>query len=260
MKATKLISILGKKFPKSVAIKNHDFHGLMLGKPKGKDFQRILLCLDLDYLIYDEILNFKPDLIITHHPFIYGKKSYVLKNDPIKKDLYDKLNNLNICVYSYHTSFDECKDGMNDVLSNKLELVNIKPLESCPMARGGMLKYEMSFEEFNKYCLEKLNIPYSLSFNYGKKTIKTVAIIGGGGWSMFKNAKDEGYDVFISGDMPHHGQRDVILEKYNYINIAHEVENVFMEQMKKILNQIDDTLDIKIVIHEKVPELFTLKK
>ena len=51
-----------------------------------------------------------------------------------------------------------------------------------------------------------------------------------------------------------------ILEKYNYINIAHEVENVFMEQMKKILKQIDDTLDIKIVIHEKVPELFTLKK
>ena len=77
---------------------------------------------------------------------------------------------------------------------------------------------------------------------------------------MFKNAKDEGYDVFISGDMPHHGQRDVILEKYNYINIAHEVENVFMEQMKKILNQIDNTLDVKIVIHEKVPELFTLKK
>lgn len=259
MEASKLVYLLGRRFPKKIAIKNHDFHGLMVGKPKGKEIKRILLCLDLDYLILDEILSFKPDLIITHHPFIYGKKSYVLKNDQLKKSLYDKLMSLNIIVYSYHTSFDESKDGMNDCLANMLNLKDIKPLENCPMARGGNLPAEMSFNEFNKYCLEKLNMPFSISFNYGNKNIKNVAIVGGGGWSFFRCAKEEGYDLFVSGDMPHHGQRDVILEKYNYINIPHEVENVFMGQMKKILLNIDNTFDIKILVHEKAPDLFVLE-
>lgn len=258
MNTKSLLIKLSKYYPRKIAKKYGDFHGLMVGKLKNET-NKILLCLDLDYTIYDEIKKFNPDLIITHHPFIFGNKKEVLENDSIKKELYDKLIKDNIPVYSIHTAFDEGKYGMNDALCEKLELINIKPLKNDPMARGGNLKEEMTFEAFNQYLLNKLDVDFSLSFNYGSKVIKKCAIVGGGGWHSFKIAKDENYDVFISGDMPHHAQRDVLLEKYNYINIPHEVENIFMEQMKKILLSFDNTLDIMCIKHEKCPKV-VLKK
>ena len=66
---------------------------------------------------------------------------------------------------------------------------------------------------------------------------------------------NEGYDIYISGDTPHHIRRDVISYKYNYLDVSHEVERIFMSQMKKILLEIDPSLDVVIINHEELPEL-----
>ena len=104
MNTKSLLIKLSKYYPRKIAKKYGDFHGLMVGKLKDET-NKILLCLDLDYTIYDEVKKFNPDLIITHHPFIFGNKKEVLENDPIKKELYDKLIKDNIPVYSIHTAF-----------------------------------------------------------------------------------------------------------------------------------------------------------
>lgn len=258
MKTKSLLLYLSKKFPKRIAKKYNDYHGLMVGQLKEKT-NTIVLCLDLDYTIYEKIKELKPDLVITHHPFIYGKKSFILKNDKLKSDLYNKILKDKIPVYSFHTSFDEGKYGMNDALAEKLELLDIKPLKNDPMARGGYLKETLYIDDFIQYVLNKFNLPYLQAIKEGKKEIKTVAIIGGGGWHGFYNAKEEGYDVFISGDMPHHAQRDVLLLKYNYLNISHEVENIFMDQMEKNLLKIDNSFKIYKIFHEIPPKIY-LKK
>lgn len=140
---------------------------------------------------------------------------------------------------------------MNDALALKLDLNNIKPLNNDPMARGGELKTPMNINDLTLYLTEKLNVSYGLSLNYGKKEISSIAIVGGGGWHSFKFAQDEGYDCFISGDIPHHGRRDVILNKYNYIDLPHEIENIFIEQMKNVLFSFDNSLEIVTILHEK---------
>lgn len=250
MKTKQLLIKLSKLYPKSIAKKYHDFVGLMVGKPKD-EINKIILCLDLDNEIIEEALAFEPDLIISHHPFFYGKKSYILKNDSLKLELYNKLIANNICVYSYHTNFDEGKNGMNDALANKLELNDIKPLCEDPMARGGILPYKMNIKELTRYAANKLNVNYGLYINKGKQEINSIAIVGGGGWHSFKIAQNEGYDCFISGDIPHHGRRDVVLNRYNYIDLPHEVENIFMEQMSKVLLSFDKNLNIVTIYHEK---------
>ena len=255
MEKIKLFRALAKRFPKS--LKNPgDRIGLMTGK-LPEEINHILLCLDFD----EEVLNMvkkmdkKPDLILTHHPFIYGTRARILKHNEIKRHIVEEIDALGIPVYSMHTNFDTGRGGMNDALAEALNLRDVKPLELCAMARGGRLEKKMEIHEFALYANKCLNLEYSHLINGGKKEIETVAIVGGGGSRDYQFALKEGYDIYISGDTPHYIRRDVLAAHYNYLDVSHEIERIFMPQMKKILHEIDPTLKVEIIDHEVIPEL-----
>ena len=176
MKSKILLKKLARYFPKSIA-ESYDHVGLQCGKIK-EETNTVLLCLDYDEVVYqyiiDNHLENKIDMIISHHPFIFGTRAKVLKKDQLKKVLFEKTLTLNIPVYSYHTNFDGGNEGMNDALTRELGLVNIVKLESEPMARGGELIEEMEIHDFAKYAMKKLNVNYSLLINEGKTIIKKV--------------------------------------------------------------------------------------
>lgn len=255
MKTIKLLRNLAKRFPKSLK-EGFDHVGLMTGKLK-EETKTIVLCLDFDEIVLKEIqkLNKNIDLIISHHPFIFGTRYQVLKKDPIKKQLCDKIDELNIPVYSMHTNFDSGIGGMNDALSEKLGLIDYQPLESCPMARGGNLPFKMEVHEFAKYAIDKLDLDYAHLINAGKKEIEKVCILGGAGSYKYINALNEGYDIFLTGDIPHHIRRDIIANHFNVLDVNHEVEKIFCYQMKKLIHEIDESIEIIIIDHEKLPEL-----
>lgn len=255
MNTIKLLRNLAVRFPKSIKDGN-DHIGLMTGT-LPKEVKHILLCLDFDEVVLCEVekMKQKPDLILTHHPFIFGTKYRVLKHNLLKRNLCEKIDALGIPVYSMHTNFDTGVGGMNDALAEALHLQNVRSLETCRMARGGELEQEMEIHEFAKYANKCLKIEYSHLVHAGKNKIKSVAILGGGGAYKYRNALAEGYDIYITGDNPHHIRRDVIAEHYNLLDVAHEVERIFMPQMKKILLGIDPTLNIVEFNHEELPEL-----
>ena len=255
MNTIRLLRNLAKRFPKSLADRG-DHVGLMTGRLK-EDTKCVLLCLDFDEIVYNEILKMKekPDLILTHHPFIYGTKYHVFKYCEFKRIICEKIDALGIPVYSMHTNFDKGVGGMNDALAEALELQDIHPLDTCYMARGGKLKEPMKIKDFALYANRKLKLEYSHLVHGGKDVIETVAVLGGGGSYKYANALAEGYDIYISGDTPHHIRRDVIAQHFNYLDVAHEVERIFIPQMKKILLEIDPSLKVIEVNHEDLPEL-----
>ena len=254
MNTRKLLLKLSKQFPKRYAKANHDRVGLMNGKLPD-EVHKILLCLDFDYEVLPIVKKEKPDLILTHHPFIYGTRGYVLSHDSIKASICDELDKLGIPVYSMHTNFDTGLGGMNDALAEALGLRDVKVIEDHIMMRGGKLPKAMEINEFAKYAKEKLGLDYALLVHGGKDTIKSCAIIGGGGSRNWPISKDNGYDIYISGDAPHYVRRDIIANHYNYLDVPHEVEKIFMPTMKKILLGIDSSLDIVVVDHEKMPKV-----
>ena len=254
MKTKELLLKLSKRFPKRYAKMNHDRVGLMSGK-LPEEVHKIFLCLDFDHEIFDTVKEEKPDLILTHHPFIYGTRAHVLKYDPVKRALVEKIEALGIPVYSMHTNFDTGIGGMNDALANALELTDIKVIEKDIMMRGGKLPKPMKVEEFAKYATERFDVDYSLLIAKGKPVVESVAIIGGGGSRRWSLAKDEGYDIYISGDAPHYVRRDIVLNDYNYLDMPHEIEKIFMPQMKKILLELDPSLEVITVDHEKLPQV-----
>jgi len=254
MEMKNILGKLSKIFPKKYAVKYHDHVGLMTGKMPGK-VKKIFLCLDLDFEVLPEVIKTKPDVIITHHPFIYGTKAKVFKWDLMKKELCEKIDALGIPVYSFHTNFDEGKGGMNDALSAALCLNNVYQCPSEPMMRIGYLDKKMNVEEFAKYAKEKFNVDYSLLINCGSKTVQKVGIIGGGGSRSYINALEEGCDIYISGDAPHHCRRDIVNRRFNYLDMPHEIEKIFMPTMKNILQSYDKDLEIITVNHEKLPKI-----
>lgn len=254
MRTKVLLTKLSKRFPKRYAKMNHDFVGLMAGS-LPEEVNKILLCLDFDEEIVDAAIEMKPDIIFTHHPFIYGPKAKILKYNPIKKALYDKVVENGLTIYSMHTNFDTGRGGMNDALAEALKLRDIYAPEKEIMMRIGYLENEMEVEEFARYAKTKLNVDYGLLIAKGNKYIKKVAIIGGGGSRDYPVAMEEDADIYISGDAPHHVRREVTTQGFNYLDLPHEIEKIFMPQMKKLLLEMDDTLDIQIIDHEKLPEV-----
>ena len=252
MKTRSLLNKLAKRFPKRYAKVNHDFVGLMTGK-LPEEVHKILLALDCDWEIFDLIKSKKPDLVITHHPLVYGYRSKVFARDLSKKELCDALDAIGVPVYSMHTNFDTGKGGMNDALAEALNLQDIKIGENNIMMRGGRLPRQMNVVEFAQYANKCLKVDYSLLINKGKEEINSVAIIGGGGSGNWKYAKEEGYDIYISGDAPHHVRREIVNAKYNYLDMPHEIEKIFVPTMKKIIQEMDDGLEIIEVNHEKTP-------
>ncbi len=252
MNMNKLLRNIAKNFPKRFAKMNHDHVGLMTGK-KPENVQRIFLCLDLDWEVLPQVKAFKPDVVITHHPFIYGTRAWVLKHDESKRLLVEEMDKLGIPVYSFHTNFDTGKGGMNDALAEALGLKNVYTPEKEIMMRIGELDEEMSAVELAKKAKQVFNVDYALLINSGSKNVKKVGIIGGGGSRDWPVAKEEGCDIYISGDAPHHVRRDIVNAKYNYLDMPHEIEKIFMPTMKKYLLSWDSSLEIMEVDHEKLP-------
>ena len=254
MNTRSLLLKLSKLFPKKLAKQNKDYVGLMCGS-LPKETHKIILCLDLDKQIIDEAISLNPDLIITHHPFIYGSKPKVLKRDLHKKEMVDKLIANKMCVYSMHTNFDTGHKGMNDALANALGLINVYSPSENAMMRIGELKEEMEIKTFGKFANNAFKVDYSLLINGGINKVKKVAIIGGGGSYSWPIAKMNGADIYISGDVSHHVRRDILNAEFNYLDMPHEIENIFMETLKNILLEIDSDLEIVVFNHEKNPIL-----
>ena len=254
MKTKLLIRKLATRFPKRLAKFYHDHVGLMTGK-LPEEVHKIVLCLDFDWEVLPLIKENKPDFIITHHPFIYGTKYQVFKRDKNKEILCNEIDALGVPVYSMHTNFDSGKGGMNDALTEALGLENVYMPEKEPCMRIGELKEAMPVEEFARFAKARLDVDYGLLIAEGPEMVKKVGIVGGGGSRDWPVARDEGCDIYISGDVPHYIRRSIVLEKFNYLDLPHEIEKIFMPQMKKILLSLDPTLEILMIDHEELPKV-----
>ncbi len=254
MKTRKLISRLYKIFPRSLA-EPWDHVGSMIG-PVPEETTRVALALDLDATSLRLAAEKGAGLIITHHPVFFGPRAKVLLENEERRSLYEEARRLGIAAYSFHTNFDaKFPEGMNAALASRLGLLDPAPLLSAPIAVGGRLKEKMGVEAFASYARERLGADYGLLLPCGNKEVETVAIVGGGGSSFWTEARLEGYDIYVSGDAPHYTRRDIANAGYNYLDLPHEIEGIFVERMTEILLNIDQSLTIVPIVHEGQPLL-----
>lgn len=246
-----VIKYLEKEYPYYLQ-ERWDHSGNQVGN-KIEKVSKLILCLDYTSKVNKVRKDFKPDLIISHHPFFFGDKREIILSNPIKREMAYGILNDNQALYSFHTCYDNSIKGMNYQACKLLGLKNTYVHPFCQTMHIGYLEKEMDIREFSSLVKEKLNVPYILSSINNNSKIKKVGVILGGGASFYIDSSIEKCDIYISGDMSHHTRLEIEELNLNYFDIPHEVEKIFMYALKEELLKQDPTLEIVIVDDQKMP-------
>ncbi|MTT33162.1 Nif3-like dinuclear metal center hexameric protein [Terrilactibacillus sp. BCM23-1] len=122
----RLIQLLEEWVPKKLAFEN-DKIGLQIGT-LNKKVKKVMITLDVLENVVQEAIDRKVDLIIAHHPVIYRPLKTIHPDEGQGKIVSACIQN-NIAVYVAHTNLDMAPGGVNDMLSQELELQDIDILK-----------------------------------------------------------------------------------------------------------------------------------
>ena len=105
----------------------YDNSGFLVGDIET-EFTKALVSLDTTEEVIDEAIKKGCNLIISHHPLIFGKLSKIAANNVTGKCIIKAIKN-DISIYAVHTNIDNVATGVNAKLCEKLEIKNCKILK-----------------------------------------------------------------------------------------------------------------------------------
>ena len=123
MKLSKIIESLEKWAP-PIYQEHYDNSGLMVGD-QDAIISGCIISLDCTEKIVDEAIKKKCNLIVSHHPIIFGGIKSVDTSHWAGRVITKAIQN-NINIYSIHTNLDNIKDGVNNKISKILKLKNLQ--------------------------------------------------------------------------------------------------------------------------------------
>lgn len=125
MKILDVIKYLDQLIPAGYQ-ESYDNCGLQVGDTSA-EITGALISLDLTEAVVDEAVETRSNLIVTHHPFIFGGLKHIDADSPAGRIIYKLIRN-GIAVYSAHTSLDKLSNGVSAQLAKRLGLCNLRIL------------------------------------------------------------------------------------------------------------------------------------
>ncbi|MGB1205496.1 MAG: Nif3-like dinuclear metal center hexameric protein [Chitinophagales bacterium] len=131
---------------------SYDNAGLLVGDANAI-CSNALLCLDSTEAVVDEAIEKGCNLIIAHHPIIFGGLKKLTGRTYIERTVIKAIQN-NIAIYAAHTNLDNVLMGVNRKICDKLGLQNCKILAPkrqllkklqvfCPLNIVDTIKFEL---------------------------------------------------------------------------------------------------------------------
>jgi len=183
--------------------------------------KRIGLAVDACMAVYRKAAARKCQMVVVHHGMIWnGLKS-------ITGPTYEQVKFLvksGINLYAAHLPLDLHPEfGNNIVLANALKLTSIKPFGTYHgnfIGYEGILPKPWTIQELGAACRRSLGGTFS-ALPFGKKKIRTVAIVSGGGSDAIPEAIDKKVDGFITGEPSHWNHHSAFEGKLNVLYLGH---------------------------------------
>ncbi len=245
MKVSDIQKLIERAFSPAAA-EEWDNIGLLMGRD-GKDVKKVLLTLDVTPFTVKEAIEAGADLILSHHPILFGGTKRITDETTEGKMLLD-LAESKIAVIAAHTNMDSGVGGLNDKLAEIFELQNSRPVldnkvEGAGLGRIGDLKEPMTALEFALLAKEKLNTPVRLSGDEDK-IIRRVAVGSGASDDIVFDAVKMGADLVLTGDCKYHRNQSYTDVGAVIIDAGHyPTEIIAMDIFEEILK--DCGLEIK---------------
>ena len=248
VKVQSIAEIMNRIAPRQLA-EEWDNPGLLVGS-FDSEVEKIFVCLDVTDETVKNAVDFGADLIIAHHPVIFRAVKNFRTDLPIGKKLSTLIKN-NISVFAAHTNLDSAEGGVNDVLAEKLGLVNVKPFDDeFSLGRIGYLTEKISAEDFARHVAKSLNADVRL-IDAGDFLIEKVGLCGGAGSEFIGKAKFLGAQAFVTGDVKYHEAQGAVENKIHVVDAGHfATEFPIVHALAEKLRDECEKLDYNIKIAE----------
>ncbi|GAB3436941.1 Nif3-like dinuclear metal center hexameric protein [Flindersiella endophytica] len=189
-----------------------DAVGLVCGDPDA-EVGRVLFAVDPVRAVVDEAIQWKADLVVTHHPLFLRGVHGVPATTP-KGRLAHTLIRHDIALQVCHTNADAARPGVSDALARAVGLDpdSLRPIEPDPadpakgIGRIGTLSQPETLEAFRRRVAAALP-PTAHGVRVAgdpARRISTVAVSGGAGDSYLTAVRQAGADAYLTADLRHH--------------------------------------------------------
>lgn len=224
MRFEDLIEIIEKIAPKYLQ-ESWDNSGVQIATGKY-EIEKVLTSLELTDEIVEEAIAEDVDMIITHHPLIFGGIKSIDFRD-VTGSLIIKLMKAGISVYSSHTPFDKIEGGNNDYLAELIGLRDISGFtdgdEIDMIGRIGILPQPMTLASMVDLLADELNADTEQIRFVGNpnQIITTVGLCTGAGADLLELAISNGCQLFITGDLKYHDAQNAKAKGICVIDAGH---------------------------------------
>lgn len=125
MTIDKVLTVLEKLAPPAYQ-EEYDNAKLLTGS-RAAVCTGVLCCLDITDEVLAEAIQHNCNLIVAHHPILFGSIKSITGASYIEKILIRAIKS-DIALYAIHTNLDNVIHGVNQLIANKLNLINCKTL------------------------------------------------------------------------------------------------------------------------------------
>src|SRR6267154_436012 len=143
MKIAEIISLLETIAPLSLQ-ESYDNAGLLTGNADW-ECTGVLCTLDAVEEVIQEAINKKCNLVVAHHPIIFGGLKKISSNNYVGRAVITAIKH-DMAIYAIHTNLDNIITGVNHYMADKMGMVNRKILAP----RASMLKKLFTFVPVEK--------------------------------------------------------------------------------------------------------------
>lgn len=182
-----------------------DNSGLLVGSP-ADEVHGILVGLDCTPELIDEAAACGADLVITHHPLIFGGLRRIGPEDPVGLAIMKAIR-AGIAVYATHTPSDKTPGGVSWQMARRLGLDKAEALDADESGRGlgvvGDLPAPMSGEALIRLVKERFGAAV-VRASAPAARVERVAVCGGSGSSLIGRARGAGAQALVTGDVSYH--------------------------------------------------------
>lgn len=213
--------------PKELA-EEWDNVGLLAGSLDAQ-VDTALLALDLTPQVLCEAQECGAQLIVTHHPILFHARKNLTEDDPEGK-LLCALVRSNMALIALHTNLDNASRGVNDALAAALALTDVQKLEN------GL---HIGYYHGNDILRDTETALETRCRVYGKlENCKKAAVCGGAGSDFWPLARENGADVYITGEVRHHHALEAASVGLALLEAGHfETERVVLKPLAEMLKQ-----------------------
>lgn len=245
IKTGDLLRIVNSAIPEPLA-KDWDNSGMQVGSLDW-EAKGIIISLDADIPMLEKAREVGANIAITHHPLLFNPIKQLDLGTPVGKVMAQAIRD-QVFIYSAHTNLDIMEGGVNDTLAKKINLLNIRPL--ADMGRIGELPGDETLEGLITRVKKDFSIPYLTVVGRPERRIKKVAVCGGSGGSLVKEAAENGADLLITGDVKYHAARDAESYGIAVMDIGHfSSEALILPVLASLIKDMLEKEGIEMGLH-----------